>query len=55
MNAEASNALLKVLDEPPEGTVLILVAPQVSDLLPTIVSRCLHIRFHPIPEKVLAE
>ncbi len=55
MNAEAGNALLKVLEEPPDRTLLILVAPQKSDLLPTIVSRCLHIRFHPIPGHVLAD
>lgn len=55
MNAEAANALLKVLEEPPNRTLLILIAPQKSDLLPTIVSRCLHIRFHPIPGRVLAD
>ncbi len=55
MNAEAANALLKVLEEPPDRTLFILVAPQKSDLLPTIVSRCLHIRFHPIPARVLAD
>lgn len=49
MNPAASNALLKVLEEPPERTVLILTALHTSDLLPTIVSRCQHIRFSPIP------
>jgi DNA polymerase-3 subunit delta' len=48
MNPAASNALLKVLEEPPSGTILILVANHTSDLLPTIVSRCRHIRFSPI-------
>ena len=48
MNSAASNALLKVLEEPPTGTILILVANHTSDLLPTIVSRCRHIRFNPI-------
>lgn len=48
MNKEAANALLKVLEEPPSNTTLILTAPQKSDLLPTIVSRCRHIRFHPL-------
>ena len=55
MNAEASNALLKVLEEPPDRTLLILVALGTSDLLPTIVSRCRHVRFRPVPPKVLAE
>lgn len=53
MNAEAGNALLKMLEEPPEKTVFILVAPQAADILPTILSRCRQIRFNPIPEDVL--
>ncbi|HPA15240.1 MAG TPA: DNA polymerase III subunit delta' [Desulfobacterales bacterium] len=51
MNPEAGNALLKILEEPPDQTTLILTAIQTSDLLPTIVSRCHHIRFRPIPPK----
>lgn len=47
MNPEAANALLKVLEEPPERTLLILTA-SASELLPTIVSRCQQIRFNPI-------
>ncbi len=53
MNPSAGNALLKVLEEPPDKTILILTAMQTSDLLPTIVSRCQHIRFNPIPRKHL--
>ncbi len=48
MNKEASNALLKVLEEPPADTTLILTAEEKTDLLPTIVSRCRHIHFHPL-------
>jgi len=48
MNPAAANALLKVLEEPPDQTILVLTARQSSDLLPTIVSRCQHIRFNPI-------
>jgi DNA polymerase-3 subunit delta' len=48
MNKEAANALLKVLEEPPMNTTVILTVLQKSDLLPTIVSRCRHIRFHPL-------
>jgi len=54
MNPEAGNALLKMLEEPPERTTLILTAEEASNLLPTIGSRCLHIRLKPIPEKDLA-
>jgi len=48
MNAESGNALLKVLEEPPADTKIILTAPRTDDLLPTIVSRCRHLRFNPI-------
>tara|TARA_B110000003_G_C16649094_1_gene533369 strand:+ start:567 stop:1718 length:1152 start_codon:yes stop_codon:yes gene_type:complete len=39
MNVEASNKLLKLLEEPPRGTVFILVSENFSKLLPTITSR----------------
>lgn len=55
MNPAASNAFLKVLEEPPERTILILTAGHTSDLLPTIVSRCQHIRFNPISSQILVE
>jgi DNA polymerase III subunit delta' len=48
MNKEASNALLKVLEEPPGDTILILTAQEKLDLLPTIVSRCRHLHFNPL-------
>lgn len=54
LNAAASNALLKILEEPPSRTMLILIATQKSDLLPTIVSRCQCIGFNPISQKNLA-
>jgi len=37
---ETANALLKILEEPPENTTLILVTDHVELLLPTILSRC---------------
>ncbi len=55
MNLEASNAILKILEEPPGQTILILTASQTSDLLPTIVSRCQQIAFRPIPYEKVAE
>lgn len=54
MNPAAGNALLKMLEEPPDRTILILIAEQTADLLPTIVSRCQHIRFNPISRNSLA-
>ena len=54
MNAAASNALLKILEEPPDRTMLVLIATHRADLLPTIVSRCQHIGFNPINKNDLA-
>ena len=42
---EASNALLKLLEEPPMGTIFILVTHAPGRLLPTIRSRCRMLRF----------
>ena len=41
MNTNAANALLKNLEEPPQGLLLILVSHKPQQLLPTILSRCL--------------
>jgi DNA polymerase-3 subunit delta' len=40
MNRNAANALLKILEEPPRRTLLLLVAHSAGRLLPTIRSRC---------------
>ena len=48
LNATSETALLKVLEEPAEHVVLILIAPQTSDLLPTIISRCRVIELTPV-------
>ena len=53
LNPGAGNALLKVLEEPPDRTVLVLTAYHLHDLLPTIASRCQHIRFNPISHDAL--
>jgi DNA polymerase-3 subunit delta' len=53
MNPEAGNALLKLLEEPPQKTLLILTARQTADLLPTIASRCQQIRFAPLQREDL--
>ena len=54
MTEQAQNALLKTLEEPPGRAVLVLIAPEVSALLPTLASRCSQIRFGPLPENVVA-
>lgn len=47
--AGAANALLKTLEEPPTGVVLVLLAQEAEMLLPTIVSRCQIIPLRPLP------
>lgn len=49
MNSASANALLKVLEEPPAGKYLILTSSTRSGLLPTILSRCVKIKFLPPP------
>jgi len=53
MNQAASNALLKTLEEPPLGSMLILISPTRSQLLPTIASRCQPVHFSPLPQEEL--
>jgi DNA polymerase-3 subunit delta' len=48
MNAEATNAMLKVLEEPPASTLYFLTTSQVHAVLPTILSRCQTIKLHPL-------
>ncbi len=45
MNKSAMNALLKILEEPPEDVCFILIASNINGLLPTIISRCSLLRF----------
>ena len=49
MAPNMSNTLLKTLEEPPLHTVIILLANNPKLLLPTILSRCQPVRFHPLP------
>jgi len=48
MNVNAANALLKVLEEPPEKTTILLISHQPARLLPTIRSRCRTLRLSPL-------
>ncbi len=49
MTVEASNALLKILEEPPGEALLILISNKREWLLPTVLSRCVEVRFHYLP------
>ena len=50
-----ANAILKILEEPPEANIFILLTPEPQMLLPTIVSRCCQIRFQPLDDEVVVE
>lgn len=55
MGSEAANALLKILEEPPAHSLIILVTSQPRLLLPTVVSRTMEIKFAPHPREKLIQ
>lgn len=55
MNVNAANAILKLLEEPPERATLLLVTHQPSRLLPTIRSRCRELRLSSLNEQDMAQ
>jgi len=48
MNAQAANALLKMVEEPPQQTLFIFITHAPEKVLITISSRCLHMRVQPL-------
>lgn len=55
MNIQAANAFLKTLEEPQEQTLFILTTERLSNILPTIRSRCQTIRFSTLSKDVIIE
>ncbi|WP_028057966.1 DNA polymerase III subunit [Candidatus Solirubrobacter pratensis] len=55
MNDEAANALLKTLEEPPPYVVLVLLTDRLTQVLPTIASRCQPVRFDALGPGALAQ
>ena len=56
LTTEASNALLKTLEEPPQRVIFILATTEPHELLPTILSRCQRFDFHRIsPQDIMAK
>lgn len=49
MNEQAANAFLKTLEEPPPQTLMVLLTEQPSQLLPTILSRCIRLDLQEAP------
>ena len=54
-SSEAANALLKLLEEPPSGTTLILTSAEPGRLLPTIRSRTTRLHLPPLKKRVVTE
>src|SRR3954471_4203033 len=50
----AANKMLKTLEEPPEFAHLVLLTDRPGNVLPTIASRCQHVRFDALPARDLA-
>ena len=55
MNANAANAILKLLEEPPSRAMLILLAARPGQLLPTIRSRCQRLELRPLEAAMVAD
>lgn len=48
MTVQAQNALLKTLEEPPKYVLIILIAENMENFLPTVLSRCVMMKFSPV-------
>jgi DNA polymerase-3 subunit delta' len=55
MNRNSQNATLKILEEPPKNTLLILIAHRAGALIPTIRSRSRYINFMPLEKHVMKD
>lgn len=55
MNSSCANKLLKLIEEPPEKTIFILIAENEEKIINTIRSRCQILNFPPLPEGVIAD
>jgi DNA polymerase III subunit delta' len=55
MNQQSSNAFLKILEEPPGDSLIILTTSRLNALLATITGRCQKIRFDPIKKENLTK
>ncbi len=54
LNLSSQNALLKTLEEPPQNSLIVLIAPNEGGLLATLRSRCLRLSFTPVPRQEVA-
>jgi len=55
LSTEAANSLLKILEEPPQRVVWLLLAAEEEHLLSTIISRCQRLELKPVPSEQVQE
>lgn len=55
LTTEAQNAMLKVIEEPPERTVFFFLCDTVASILPTVISRSVMINLPPLSREVLSD
>jgi DNA polymerase III subunit delta' len=55
LKEEAANALLKILEEPPQRNVIVLLVLEPQMLLPTLVSRCCRVRLQPLEDAQITD
>ena len=55
MTAQAQNALLKTIEEPPSYAVILLLTTNPDAFLPTILSRCVQLKLKPLKDSVVKE
>lgn len=55
MNIATSNKLLKLLEEPTDKTLFLLITENEEDIIQTIKSRCQVLHFNALPEKIIAD
>jgi len=55
LSTEAANSLLKILEEPPQRVVWLLLAAEEEHLLPTVISRCQRLELKPVPSERVQE
>lgn len=55
MNEDAAQSALKLIEEPPPGTHVVLTVEEPAALLPTVVSRCQQVRFRPLQRGTIEE
>jgi DNA polymerase-3 subunit delta' len=55
LNLDAANSLLKVLEEPPQDTLIILITHKPQNIIKTVLSRCKQIKFAPLAKCALED